>query len=85
MDKITTGSSTTMQTSYRLNAKDLDHHFLESLKALFQDKEIEIIVYDIDETAYLSGSEANQKRLLEAIENAENGTNLITVSLEGLE
>lgn len=74
-----------MQTSYRLNAKDLDHHFLESLKVLFQDKEIEIVVYEVDETAYLSRSEANQKRLLAAIENAENGTNLITVNLEELE
>lgn len=74
-----------MQTSYRLNARDLDHHFLESLKALFQDKEIEIVVYDIDETAYLSRSEVNQRRLLEAIENVENGTNLIAVNLEELE
>lgn len=74
-----------MQTSYRLNAKDLDHHFLESLKVLFQDKEIEIVVYEVDETAYLSRFEANQKRLLAAIENAENGTNLIAVNLEELE
>lgn len=74
-----------MQTSYRLNAKDLDHHFLESLKLLFQDKKIEIIVYDFDETAYLSRSQANQRQLLKAIENAENGTNLITVNLEELE
>ncbi len=73
-----------MQTSYRLNAKDLDGHFLESLKTLFQDKEIEIIVYDVDETAYLSRSEANQSRLLKAIGNAENGTNLIRVNLEEL-
>jgi antitoxin YefM len=74
-----------MQSSYRLNARDLDHHFLESLKALFQDREIEIVVYEVDEAAYLSRSEANQRRLLAAIENVENGTNLITVNLEELE
>ena len=74
-----------MQTSYRLNAKDLDQNFLESLQTLFQDREIEIIVYDVDETAYLSKSEANQKRLLQAIENVENGTNLIEVNLENYE
>lgn len=85
MNETTSRGSTTMHTSYRLNARDLDHHFLESLKALFQDKEIEIVVYDVDETAYLSRSEANQRRLLEAIENAENGTNLITVNLEEVE
>ena len=38
-----------MQASYRLNASDLDENFLESLKTLFQDKEIEIVVYDMDE------------------------------------
>lgn len=74
-----------MQTSYLLNAKDLDHHILDSIKILFQDKEIEIIVYDVDETAYLSRSPANQRRLLEAIENANNETNLIPVNLEELE
>ena len=85
MDKTTTGGSMTMQTSYRLNARDLDHHFLESLKALFQDKEIEIVVYDVDETAYLSRSEANQKHLLEAIENVRNETNLVAVNLKEFE
>jgi antitoxin YefM len=73
-----------MQTSYRLNAKDLDQHFLEALKTLFQDKEIEIVVYEVDETAYLSRSEGNRRRLLQAIENVENGTNLVQVELEDL-
>jgi antitoxin YefM len=71
-----------MQTSYRLNAKDLDQNFLQALKTLFQDKEIEIIVNDVDETAYLSKSEANRERLLQAIENVENRNNLIAVDLE---
>jgi antitoxin YefM len=75
----------TMQSSFRLNARDLDQHFLESLKTLFQDKEIEIIVYDVDETAYLSQSEANRQRLIQAIKNVENGTNLVEVNLEELE
>ena len=71
-----------MRTSYRLNAKELDQHFLKSLQTLFQDREIEIVIYDVDETAYLSQSEANQQKLLKAIENVENGTNLIEVDLE---
>jgi antitoxin YefM len=33
-----------MHISYRLNANELDKNFLESLKAAFQDKEIEIVV-----------------------------------------
>lgn len=74
-----------MQTSYRLNASDLDENFLTSLKMLFQDKEIEIIVYDVDETDYLSQSETNRQRLLTAIQNVEQGENLVTISLEDLE
>ncbi len=74
-----------MQSSYRLNARDLDQRFLESLKTLFQDKEIEIVVYEVDETAYLSKSEANRNRLLRAIEHAENGTDLVEVNLEEFE
>ncbi|NER23156.1 MAG: hypothetical protein F6J96_21140 [Symploca sp. SIO1C2] len=74
-----------MESLFRLNARDLNQNFLESLKTLFQDREIEIIVYDVDETAYLSKSEANQQRLLKAIKNVENGTNMIEVNLEDLE
>ncbi|NET09056.1 MAG: hypothetical protein F6K09_22365 [Merismopedia sp. SIO2A8] len=74
-----------MQTSYRLNASDLDENFLEALKTLFQDKEIEILVYDVDETNYLSQSEANRQRLLTAIQNVEQGTNLVEVNIEDLE
>lgn len=70
-----------MQTSFRLNAKDLDEHFLESLKMLFQDKEIEILVYDVDATAYLSQSAANRQRLLSAIANVKKGEYLVEVAM----
>ena len=74
-----------MQTIYRLKASELDHHFLEGLKATFQDKEIEIIVYEVNETDYLLKSEANKNRLFQAIENVNNGTNLVEVSLKNFE
>jgi antitoxin YefM len=73
-----------MQTIYRLQASELDLNFLEGLKATFQDKEIEIVVYEVDETAYLLSSEANKKRLLKAIDNISNGRNLVEVKLEEL-
>ena len=73
-----------MQASYRLNANELDENFLESLKMLFQDKEIEILVYDVDGTDYLSQSDANRPRLLTAIKNVEQGNNLIEIKLEDL-
>ncbi|MEM8505668.1 MAG: hypothetical protein AAF716_21255 [Cyanobacteria bacterium P01_D01_bin.1] len=75
-----------MQTTYRLNASDLDENFLKGLKVTFQGREIEIVVYDVaDETEYLMGSEANRERLLAAKENVENRRNLVEVSLESLE
>ena len=74
-----------MQTSCRLNASDLNQQFLDALKTLFKDKEIEIVVTDIDETAYLLKSTANQQRLLNAIENVDNRQNLVEVNLEELE
>jgi antitoxin YefM len=71
-----------MQSVYRLKARDLDDRFLESLKALWGDREIEIVVSEVDETAYLMASEANRQRLLKAIDDVENRRNLVEFSLE---
>ena len=35
-----------------VNASELDDRFLESLKALFGDRQIEIVVSSVDETDY---------------------------------
>ncbi len=73
-----------MQTVYHLNADELDNQFLEALKTLFKDKTIEIVVTEVDETAYLLQSDANRKQLLQAIEHVNNGENLIEVGLDTL-
>lgn len=73
-----------MHTTYRLKANELDQNFLEGIKKTFQDKEIEIVVYEIDETDYLLRSEANRARLLTAKTNVEQGTNLVERTLEEL-
>jgi antitoxin YefM len=52
------------------------------LKALFQDKEIEIVVSEIDETVYLLQSPANRQRLLQAIEHVNHGTNLVSAEID---
>ncbi|MHC1726716.1 MAG: hypothetical protein AB9866_12015 [Syntrophobacteraceae bacterium] len=70
-----------MNTIYRLNVNELDEKFIQSLKALFRDKDIEIIVSEVDETAYLLRPDANKERLLKAIENVEKGENLVDVHL----
>jgi antitoxin YefM len=73
-----------MYTVYRLKASDIDQRFIDGLKATFQDREIEIVVYEIDETAYLMASPANRDRLLQAIDNIHNRNNLVEVDLEKL-
>lgn len=71
-----------METIYQLNADDLNEDFLEGLKTSFKHKEIEIVVYERDETAYLLRSPANRARLLEAIKDIEQGRNLIVPDQE---
>jgi hypothetical protein len=61
-----------MQTVYQLNADDLNEDFLEGLTTAFKHKEIEIVVYERDETAHLLGSPANRSRLLEAVADVEH-------------
>lgn len=73
-----------MYTVYRLKANEIDQRFIDGLKATFQDRDIEIVVYEMDETAYLMASEANRDHLLQAIDNIYNRTNLVEVDLEKL-
>lgn len=73
-----------MYAIYRVKANELDSEFLESLKAMFKNKDIEIAICEAsdveeDETAYLLKSPANRDRLLAAIDNIENSRNLVTV------
>ncbi len=74
-----------MYTVYRLNADELNHQFLEALQTLFKDREIEITVSDVDETAYLLQAEPNRKRLLQAVQNINSGQNLVEVPLDMLQ
>lgn len=71
-----------MHTVYRLKASELDQNFIEGLKATYQDRDIEIVVYEVDETAYLMASEANKNKLLKAVENVKNKSNLIEANIE---
>lgn len=60
-----------MYTIYQVKADELDQSFLDTLKAMFKDKEIEIAAYERDETAYLLRSPANRERLLNVIQDVE--------------
>jgi antitoxin YefM len=49
---------------------------------MFKDREIEIAVYERDETAYLLRSPINRERLLRAIADVESEQNLVTPKQE---
>lgn len=71
-----------MQTIYQINADELDQNLLESIKVLFRHKEIEIVVSERDETAYLLRSPANRENLLGAIKDIEENRNIILPNQE---
>jgi antitoxin YefM len=71
-----------METIYQLNADELNEDFLEGLKASFKHKDIEIVVYERDQTSYLLRSPANRARLLEAITDIEQSRNIVVPDQE---
>lgn len=71
-----------MYTIYQVNADELDQRFLDALKAMFKNKEIEIAVYERDETSYLLRSPANREHLLNAIRDVEDEQDLVTPAPE---
>jgi antitoxin YefM len=73
-----------MQSVHRLKANELDDRFLESLKVQWGDREIEIVISEADETAYLMRNEANRQRLLKAVNDIEQRHNLVEVDLEAI-
>ena len=74
-----------MQSTYRLRANELTPGFIEALKNTYRDHQIEIIVQEVqDETEYLLSTSANREHLLQAVENINTHTNLVTMNLEDL-
>ena len=71
-----------MNTIYQMNANELDIGVLESTRAAYKDKQIEIVVSEIDETEYLMRSPANREFLLRAIERVEAGVGIVTPDQE---
>ncbi|MGA9998288.1 MAG: hypothetical protein WBP93_22940, partial [Pyrinomonadaceae bacterium] len=67
---------------YHVKADELDQNFLDALKKMFKDKEIEIAVYERDETSSLLRSPANRERLLRAVADVESSQNIVTPEQE---
>jgi hypothetical protein len=63
-----------MQTTFELNAEELDEQFINGLKELFKDRRLKITVEaEPDETSYLTSNPETRTRLMAAIERVDNG------------
>jgi len=66
-----------METTYKLNAKDLSSGFVASVQSIYLDRDIEITVREstdsLDETEYLFKSPANREHLDKSIKEIEQG------------
>ena len=74
-----------MYSTYRLKADELSDNIVKAVKSAYQDREIEIIIQDVqDETKYLLSSTANKEHILKAIEEINNQETLVQVEMEDL-
>lgn len=74
-----------MYSTYRLNTDDLSADFIEAVKKVYQHRNVEIIIQDIeDETDYLMKSPENHARLLKAMDNIKQNNNIVELPLDDL-
>ena len=66
-----------MQTHFILDSSELDYSLIDKLKVLFQNKRIELIVSESDDTSYLLSSPKNKEILLNSIKNIQNNDKVV--------
>lgn len=66
-----------MYTTFDVNANELSSDFVEAIKLSYKDKNIQIVVYEIDETEYLLSSAKNRAELHKRVDDVENEKNLV--------
>jgi len=67
-----------MTTTYHLNVNEISMELLNSIKAAFKDKTIDIIVSEaMDETEYLLASKANREHLEMSMRELEEGKGIV--------
>ena len=73
-----------MTTTFRLQPGELNESFFEKLRTMFHDREVELVVYDLEsESDYPFDNPTQMKFLDEALARSEREENLI--SFESME
>ncbi len=71
------------ETTYRTRANEVGQPLIDSIRTMYGEKEIEIIVIEQeDETDFLLKSPENREQLLRSVEDIKNGRNLVTPDQE---
>jgi hypothetical protein len=75
-----------MVSTYKLNTRELAPNFIVALQTAYPNKDVEIVVQEVqdDETSYLLSDPANKEHLLQAIDDIQNGKNLVSLTLPDL-
>lgn len=73
-----------MTATYRLTADQVSAQLLDSIRATFGDKEIELVVHTLDETDHLLSTKANREHLANAIKRSSDIGGRITIDLKEL-
>ena len=66
-----------MYTTIDINANELTPELIESIKLNYKDKNIQIVIFEVDETDYLLNSPNNRDILLKRVKDVEENKNLI--------
>jgi hypothetical protein len=75
-----------MDVTYRLKPNELNTDFFRILQETFMGKEIAVSVKEISGTTeYLLSDEENRRRLLKALDDAQNGHCAHALTLEEME
>ncbi|HET6401405.1 MAG TPA: hypothetical protein VFH95_08410 [Candidatus Kapabacteria bacterium] len=74
-----------MTATFRLQSDELNENFIEKLRAMFRDREVELIVHDVEsESDYPLDNPIQAQFLREALDRVERGEGLVSVSLDEL-
>ena len=62
-----------MVTTYKLNTRELESTFIDSIKTTYPDQVVEIQVREQDETEYLLNTPANRERMERILKETNEG------------